>query len=65
MFRKKWFWIIVIILALAGGGYGAYVTWFAPDEAAETETVMETATVTVGDLSIRGGGTVGRPAPTL
>jgi RND family efflux transporter MFP subunit len=57
MFRKKWLWIIVGVLVLAGGGYFAYTTWFAPDEAAESETVLQTATVTTGDLSITAAGT--------
>ena len=52
MFRKKTFWIVVIIVCLAGGGYWGYVSWFALENSEEVETVMQTASVTVGDLSI-------------
>lgn len=56
MLKKKWFWIVVGVLVLAGGGYFAYARWFAPDEVV-TETVLQTATVTRGDLSITAAGT--------
>ena len=56
MFRKKTLWIIVIVLCLAGGGYWGYRTWFTPSEGEETVTVMQTASVTVGDLSISAAG---------
>ena len=56
MLRKRTFWIVLLVVALlGGGGYGAYAYWFAPDEVAE-ETTLETATVTVGDLSITADG---------
>ena len=61
MFRKRAFWIVLIILVLAGGGgYAAYANglmpWFGPQEAEEEETVLETATVTQGDISITADG---------
>jgi len=57
MLRSKVFWIIVIVLTLVGGGYAAYQTWFAPEVVVETEAVMQTATVAVGDLSLTASGT--------
>ncbi len=56
MFRKRAFWIVLIILGLVGGGCTAYNIIFASEEEAE-ETVMKTAAVTVGDLSITAAGT--------
>ena len=61
MIRKKAFWIVWMALLLAGGGgYAAYasglVPWFASQDAAVKETVMQTATVTLGDLSITADG---------
>ncbi|MBN1873006.1 MAG: efflux RND transporter periplasmic adaptor subunit [Anaerolineae bacterium] len=56
MFRKKIFWIIVVVLVLAGGGYAAYTTWFAPKGGVETQAVIQTTTVTVGDMSITASG---------
>jgi RND family efflux transporter MFP subunit len=57
MFRKKAFWITLIVLLIAGGGgYAAYAYWFAPPEVVEEETVLQTATVTRGDLSITADG---------
>jgi RND family efflux transporter MFP subunit len=64
MVRKKWFLIIVVLL-LAAGGYAAYASGVAArfipalarDEGQEPETLLETATVTVGDLSITADGT--------
>jgi HlyD family secretion protein len=61
MFRKKTFWIVILALILVGGGgYAAYarglVPWFAPQEAVEEETTLQTASVTVGDLSITADG---------
>ena len=65
MFRKKWFWIAVGVLLLIIGGYFAYTSgWagkvipaLAQDTGEEPETVLGTATVTVGDLSITADGT--------
>ena len=62
MFKKKAFWIVLIVLALvSGGGYAAYagglVPWFGPEETMEEEATLQTATVTVGDLSITADGT--------
>jgi len=61
MVRKKVFWIVLMALLLAGGGsYAAYasglVPWLVPQDDAAEETVMQTATVTVGDLSITADG---------
>lgn len=61
MFRKKAFWIVLVALVfLGGGGYAAYAAdllpWFSLEEPAE-ETTLETATVTVGDISITADGT--------
>ena len=61
MFRKKTVWIVLLVLALVGGGgYGAYALglapWFAPGEVVEGETTLQTASVTVGDLSITADG---------
>ena len=61
MFRKKAFWIVLLVLALLGGGtYAAYamdlLPWFAP-EAITEGTTLETTTVTVGDISITADGT--------
>lgn len=56
MFRKKWLWIVVLVLVLTGGGYFAYRTWFAPKATAQTESEVQTATVTVGDISITATG---------
>ena len=56
MLRKKTFWIVLLAVALlGGGGYGAYAYWFAPEEVVE-ETTLETAAVTIGDLSITADG---------
>ena len=65
MFRNKWFWIILAVLLLAAGGYFAYSTgWagklipaLARDKGEETGTTLQTATVTVGDLSLTADGT--------
>jgi RND family efflux transporter MFP subunit len=62
VFRKKWFWISLIVLLLAaGGGYAAYasglVPWLGPQESEGPETTLQTAVVTVGDLSITADGT--------
>jgi RND family efflux transporter MFP subunit len=60
MFRKKAFWIGLVVLALvAGGGYAAYaaglIGWLAPQESVQ-ESTLQTATVTVGDISITADG---------
>jgi RND family efflux transporter MFP subunit len=61
MLRKKAFWIVLLVLALVGGGgYVAYarglIPWLAPQETGTEETTLETATVTTGDLSITADG---------
>ncbi|HOT90145.1 MAG TPA: efflux RND transporter periplasmic adaptor subunit [Anaerolineae bacterium] len=56
MLKKKLWWIVPLILILAGGGYFAYRTWFAPKAAAQTTEEVQTATVTVGDISITATG---------
>jgi HlyD family secretion protein len=57
MFRKRTFWIALVVLVLLGGGGAAYAYWLAPQEASQEETTIETATVTVGDISITADGT--------
>ncbi len=56
MLKKKLLWIVPLVLALAVGGYFAYKTWFAPKAVVETTSEVQTATVTVGDLSITAAG---------
>jgi RND family efflux transporter MFP subunit len=58
MLRKKVFWISLLVVILVGaGGYAGYAYWLAPQNDAAEETVLETATVTQGDLSITADGT--------
>ncbi|MBL7201185.1 MAG: HlyD family efflux transporter periplasmic adaptor subunit [Anaerolineae bacterium] len=58
MYRKRVFWIVAIALVLAaGGGYAAYAYWLAPEEIVEEGSTLQTAAVTVGDLSITADGT--------
>jgi hypothetical protein len=57
MLRKTAFWIVLCVALVVGGeGYAACATgffpWLSPGEAAEEETVLQTAEVTVGDLSM-------------
>ncbi|HOU13051.1 MAG TPA: efflux RND transporter periplasmic adaptor subunit [Anaerolineae bacterium] len=57
MLKKKWLlWIVPLVVALVVGGYFAYQTWFAPKAAAQTETTVQTGTVTTGDISITAAG---------
>jgi RND family efflux transporter MFP subunit len=61
VFRKKTFWIVlIVILLLAGGGYAAYASgilpWLSPQQETEPEITFQTATVTVGNLSITADG---------
>jgi RND family efflux transporter MFP subunit len=61
MFRAKGLWIAVIVLVLVGGGgYAAYasgvVPWWTQDAAEEEGPALQTATVSVGDLSITADG---------
>lgn len=62
MFRKKAFWVVLIILALlGGGGYAAYASgllpWFGTQEAVVETPTLQTATVIIGNLSITADGT--------
>ena len=56
MFRKRVFWIfLIIVLALAGGGYGYYRTVYLPGQ--EPEEALMTTQVAQGDLIISVSGT--------
>ncbi len=60
IFRKKAFWIILIVLALvASGGYAYYALVYQPGQAT-SETVITTAQVQQGDvvISVSGSGTL-------
>lgn len=56
MFRKRIFWIGIIVLALAGGGYGYYRYVYLPGQEVEEAAIM-TAQVARGDLIISVSGT--------
>lgn len=57
MLRKGKSWLVLLILAvLGGGGYGAYHLWFSPEAGGEAEGAMRTTTVTRGDLSVTAAG---------
>ncbi|MGD8245066.1 MAG: efflux RND transporter periplasmic adaptor subunit, partial [Anaerolineae bacterium] len=58
MFRKRILWIgLIVVLALAGGGYGYYRFAYLPGQAGPEEALM-TAEVAQGDLiiSVSGSG---------
>ena len=60
MFRKKAFWIsLVVVLALAGGGYAYYSYVYLPSQEV-TEQIITTAQVSRGDVvvSVSGSGTL-------
>jgi len=60
MFRKKFFWIaLVVLLALASGGYAYYSYVYRPSQEV-TEQVITTAQVSQGDVvvSVSGSGTL-------
>lgn len=58
MFRRKMFWMALIVLALAaGGGYYYYDTAYQPAQAAEEEPAVQTATVRRGNLVVSASGT--------
>ena len=60
MFRKRAFWIILIVLALAaGGGYAYYALVYKPGQALP-EPVITTTQVRQGDvvISVSGSGTL-------
>jgi len=60
MFRKKGFWIILIVLALAaGGGYAYYALVYKPGQKSP-EPIITTAQVSQGDvvISVSGSGTL-------
>jgi len=56
MLKKKLLWIVPLVLVLAVGGYFAYKTWFAPKAVVQTESEVQTGTVTKGDISITAAG---------
>jgi RND family efflux transporter MFP subunit len=61
MLRRKAFWIVLVVLVLLGGGtYGAYAAdllpWFSSGEPT-AEATFDTATVTTGSISITADGT--------
>lgn len=57
MWRNRKLWVIIlVVLAIGGGGYAAYQFWLAPGQNAETEPAIQTATVTRGDLSVTAAG---------
>lgn len=56
MLRKKAFWIILAVVLAAGGGYAAYRKWLAPAQSVEVASTVQTATVTVGNLSLTAAG---------
>ena len=58
MFRRKAFWISLLVVILVGAdGYAGCAYWLAPQGETAEESVLETASVTVGDLSITADGT--------
>jgi len=65
MFRKWWFWTGVVVLLLAAGGYLAYSSgWagkiipaLAKDDGDGSQTTLQTATASIGNLSITADGT--------
>jgi len=57
MTRNKIIWIVVAVLIVLGGGYVAYTYKIAPEQTEEGEAVLQTAAVTVGDISITAAGT--------
>ncbi|MBN2392499.1 MAG: efflux RND transporter periplasmic adaptor subunit [Anaerolineae bacterium] len=56
MVKKKLLWIVPLVLVLGVWGYFAYKTWFAPKAVVQTESEVETGTVTTGDISITATG---------
>jgi len=56
MWKKKLLWIVPLVLVLGVGSYIAYKNWFAPQAVVETTNAVQTATVTVGNLSITAAG---------
>jgi HlyD family secretion protein len=59
VFRKKAFWIILIVLALAGGGYAYYALVYKPSQT-PSEPTITTTQVRQGDvvISVSGSGTL-------
>jgi len=56
MLRKRVFWVVLlVVLALMGGGYGYYRYIYLPDQ--EPEETLMTAEVTRGDLIVSASGT--------
>jgi len=57
MVRRKAFWMVLIALVMVGGGgYVAYTRWLRPHSDGEGETVLRTATVSRGNISITAAG---------
>ena len=61
MLRKRGFWIgLVVLVVLVGGGYAAYTLWWVPKQTARVGTTLQTATATIGDITVSttGSGTL-------
>jgi RND family efflux transporter MFP subunit len=56
MVKKRLLWIVPLVVVLAVGGYFAYKTWLAPKAVVQTESEVQTGTVTKGDISITAAG---------
>lgn len=59
MWKKygKWIIIAVAVVALAGGGFFAYTTWFTPQEETSADPEMQTAVAREGSLVVYAIGT--------
>ncbi len=54
--RKRVFWMVFIALVVGGGGYIGYTRWLRPQTGGDGETVLRTATVSRGNISITAAG---------